>query len=62
MSSIYRIVAQLTWVLGLLALVLAVITKLLHLSLKIRVEPSTLLLAATTLFLCTLATRAIDRS
>jgi hypothetical protein len=61
MSSIYRIVAQVAWVLGLLALVLAVISKLMHLSLKMRVEPSTLLLAATALFLCTLATRAMDR-
>jgi len=62
MTSIYRIVAQVSWVLGLLILLLAIIDKLLHLSLKLRVEPSTLLLAATTMFLCAIATRAVERS
>jgi hypothetical protein len=62
MTSIYRIVIQLSWILGLLVLLLAVIDKLMRLSLKLRVEPSTLLLAASTLFLCALATRAADRS
>jgi len=62
MTSLYRIVAQVSWVIGLLILLLAVVDKLLHLSLKLRVEASTLLLAATTMFLCAIATRAVDRN
>jgi len=61
MSSIYRVVAQASWVLGLLILLLAMISKLLHLSMKLRVEPSTLLLAATTMFLCAIASRAMEK-
>jgi len=61
MSSIYRVVAQASWVLGLLILLLAMVSKLLHLSMKLRVEPSTLLLAATTMFLCAIASRAMEK-
>ena len=61
MSSIYRVVAQASWVLGILILLLAMISKLLHLSMKLRVEPSTLLLAATTMFLCAIASRAMEK-
>jgi hypothetical protein len=62
MTKLFQVVAQLSWLLGVLLLALAVVDKLMHLSMKLRVEPSTLLLAASTLFLCALATRAIDRS
>jgi hypothetical protein len=61
MTKLFQVVAQLSWLLGVLLLALAVVDKLMHMSLKLRVEPSTLLLAASTLFLCALATRAIDR-
>ena len=62
MTKIYGIVIQLSWALGLLSIALAVITKLLHLTVKLRVEPSTLLLVACTFFLCALATRAMERT
>lgn len=62
MTKLYQVVIQLSWLLGLLTLVLAVVAKLMHLTMKLRVEPSTLLLLASTLFLCALATRAADRS
>jgi hypothetical protein len=53
---------MLSWVLGLLSIALAAITKLMHLALKMRVESSTFMLVASTFFLCALATRALDRS
>lgn len=62
MTSIYRIVILLSWILGLLSLGVAVISKLAHLAPKLKVGPGTFLLAASTFFLCTLATRALDRS
>jgi hypothetical protein len=62
MSSIYRIVILLSWVLGLLCLGLAVVSKVAHLASKLKVAPGTFLIAASTFFLCTLATRALDRS
>ena len=62
MTKIYPLIIQLSWALGLLSLLAAVITKLFRLTLKLRVEPSTLLLVACALFLCALATRAMERT
>lgn len=60
MMKIYRIVAQLSWALGLLSLVAALFAKVFvervyvtHLP----VEPRTMVLLACAFFLCTLATR-----
>jgi hypothetical protein len=62
MTKIYPLIIQLSWALGLLSIVAAVIAKLFRLSLKLRVEPSTLLLVACTFFLCALATKALERT
>lgn len=62
MTSIYRIVILLSWILGLLCLGLTVIAKIAHLGPKLKIGPGTFLLAASTFFLCTLATRALDRN
>jgi hypothetical protein len=62
MTKIYPLIIQLSWALGLLSIAAAVIAKLFRLSLKLRVEPSTLLLVACTFFLCALATKALERT
>jgi hypothetical protein len=62
MARIYRLVTQLSWALGLLSIATAVIVKLFHLASKVEIEPSTFLLAASTFFLCALATRAMERT
>jgi hypothetical protein len=62
MTNVYRIVTQLSWALGLLSILVAIATKLFRLSLKLRVEPSTLLLVACTFFLCALATKAVEKT
>jgi hypothetical protein len=62
MTKVYRVVIVLSWALGLLTMIMAVVTKQLHLTMKLRVEPSTLMLVASTLFLCALATRAVERN
>ena len=61
MTSMFRFVALAAWVLGLIALLMSVVTKALHLAIRVRVEPSTFLLAATALFLCAIATRAVGK-
>jgi hypothetical protein len=62
MTKLYQVIIQLSWLLGVAIMLLAVISKLMHLTLKLRVEPSTLLLLASTLFLCAVATRAMEQS
>lgn len=61
MTSMYRFVALVAWILGLIALLMSVVTKALHLAMKVRVEASTFLLAATALFLCAIATRSVEK-
>ena len=62
MTQIYRIIFQLSWVLGLLSILIAVAIKLLHLEAKVTVTSHTMFIIAGTLFLCALATRAAERT
>jgi hypothetical protein len=62
MTQIYRLVFQLSWVLGLLTILLALLIKLLHLEAKLAITSHTALLAAGTFFLCALATREMQRT
>lgn len=62
MTKIYRIVSQLSWVLGLLNILAAVIIKQFRLIEDVNVAPHTLILLACAFFLCTLATREIART
>ena len=62
MTKIYDTLIRLSWALGLLSLLAAVVIRLLRLSGKLRVEPRTLLLLACAFFLCALATKALERT
>lgn len=57
MTQIYRIISQLSWVLGLLSILAAVIIKLLHLETKVTTTSHTAFIMASAFFLCSLATR-----
>lgn len=61
MEKIFRIISQLSWVLGLLSILSGFLIKLLHLEAKLTVASHTAFLLAGTFFLCALATRAIQR-
>jgi hypothetical protein len=61
MSRVYRFIFEVSWGLGLLSLVVAVILKILPtLADRIRVSPRAGLILAGVLFLCTLATHAMQ--
>ena len=62
MAQIYRIVSQSSWALGLASLLAAVIVRLFHLSPRLNIETRTFFILSCTLFLCALATRAIERT
>lgn len=62
MTQILRIVFQLSWWLGLLNIVAAVVIKLLQAEQRVRVRGGTLFLIAGTFFLCALATREMQRA
>lgn len=62
MPQIYRLVTQVSWVLGLLSMLAALLIKLLHLEPKVNVAGSNVILGAAALFLCVLATREMQRS
>ena len=61
MTQIYRIVFVLSWVLGLVSILAAVVIKLLLLEQRAMVAGHTLFLIAGTFFLCALATREMQR-
>ncbi len=64
MTNIYRSVSQLSWALGLLSIAAAVVLKVASYYTRIiryEVAPHTLFLVACAFFLCTLATRAVER-
>lgn len=61
MTQILRLVFQLSWFLGLLSIVAAVIVKLLQLEQQVRVTGHTMFLVAGTFFLCALATREMQK-
>ena len=62
MTQILRIVFQLSWWLGLLSIVLAVIVKLLRVEQQVTVTGRTLFVVAGTFFLCALATREMQKA
>lgn len=62
MTQLLRIVFQLSWWLGLLSIVAAVVVKLLQVEQRATVTGHTLFLVASTFFLCALATREMQRA
>jgi multidrug transporter EmrE-like cation transporter len=62
MTQLLRIVFQLSWWLGLLSIVAAVVVKLLQLEQRVTVTGHTLFLVASAFFLCALATREMQRA
>jgi xanthine/uracil permease len=62
MTQILRLVFQISWCLGLLNILAAVVVKLLLLEQRVHVTGHTLFLVASTFFLCALATREMQRS
>ena len=62
MTQIYSLVFRLSWFLGLLSILVAVIIKLLQLEQKVRFTAHTGFVVAGTFFLCALATRAMQKS
>jgi uncharacterized membrane protein len=62
MTQIYRIVFVLSWVLGVVSILAAVVIKLLLLEPRAMVTGHTLFIVAGTFFLCALATREMQRS
>ena len=62
MTQLLRIVFQLSWWLGLLNIVLAVVVKLLRVEHSVTVTSHTLFLVAGTFFLCALATREMQKA
>ena len=62
MTQLLRGLFQLSWVLGLLSILMAVIVKLSHLEYRLSVAGRTLFLFAGTFFLCALATREMQKS
>ena len=62
MTRLLKVVFQLSWALGVLSIVVAVVVKFAHLEFRAGVTAHTLFLVASTFFLCALATRALERS
>ena len=62
MTQVYDVLFKLTWVLGLLSILAALVIKLLHLESRLTVTSHTAFLVAGTFFLCALATREMKRS
>ena len=62
MTQLLRILFQLSWGLGLLSIVAAVVVKVFALDFRLHVTGHTLFLVAGTFFLCALATREMERS
>lgn len=62
MTQVYDVLFKLTWALGLLSILAAVVIKLLHLELRLTVTSHTAFLVAGTFFLCALATREMKRT
>ncbi|HEY8188013.1 MAG TPA: hypothetical protein VIF64_18225 [Pyrinomonadaceae bacterium] len=62
MKQIFRLVFQLSWLLGLLSIVAAVVVKFLAAEERVHVTGHTLFLVASTFFLCALATRKMQEA
>ncbi|HSS20319.1 MAG TPA: hypothetical protein VLL54_09600 [Pyrinomonadaceae bacterium] len=61
MKQLMRLVINLSWWLGILSVVAAVVIKLLQYEQRVHVTGHTLFLVATTFFLCVIATREMER-
>ena len=61
MKQLLRILFQLSWGLGLLSILAAVVVKLMALDYRAHVTGHTLFLVAGTFFLCALATREMEK-
>ena len=61
MKQLLRIVFQLSWWLGLLSILAAVVVKLLQAEQRVHVRGGTLFVVAGAFFLCALATREMQR-
>ena len=62
MTQLLRLVVQLSWWLGILNIVAAVVIKLLQAEQRAHVTGHTLFLVAGTFFLCVLATREMQKA
>jgi uncharacterized membrane protein len=62
MTQIYRIVCKLSWALGLLSILAGVVIKLAHLEARVTVTSHTALIVAGTFFLCSIASREMERT
>ena len=62
MTQLLRVLFQLSWVLGLLSILAAVIVKVMALDFRVHVTGHTLFLVGGTFFLCALATREMEKS
>ena len=62
MTRLFRAVFQLSWALGVLSILAAVVVKLAQLETRATVTGHTLFLVAGTFFLCALATREMERA
>ena len=62
MTQLLGLVFQLSWWLGLLTMIAGVVVKLLRYEQRVTVKGSTLFLIAGTLFLCTIATRQMQKA
>jgi hypothetical protein len=61
MNSMLKLLAQLSWLLGLLSIITGVVVKFVHLDIRLGVAGHTMFLLSGSFFLCVLATRAIGR-
>ncbi len=62
MTRILGLVVQLSWLLGLLSIVAAVVVKFMAAEQRVNVNGHTLFLVASTFFLCALATRELQKN
>lgn len=62
MSQFYRVVVLLSWWLGMLSLLAALVIRLGNLALRVNIQPRSMLLLAMVLFLCVLATRKMENT
>jgi len=62
MTRLFRAVFQLSWALGILSILLAVVVKWAHLESRVLVTGGTLFIVASAFFLCALASREMERA
>ena len=62
MTQLYNVIFKLSWVLGLLSMLVAVVIKVMTLEARLTVASHTGFQIAGTLFLCALATREMQRT